>query len=217
MIHIVIAEDKGRLAAALRADVELCADFTVTAIYPDGNALLVGLPTLAHSPEVVLMDVEMPGTDGIAATARVKESFPQIRVIMTTVFEDPDVLIRAVRAGADGYLLKGSSPEELERAVREALAGGAPMTPVMARKSLQLLRRSAPHPPRSVPDGDTLTPRECEVLEQLAAGLTYRATAGNLYLSEATVRKHVENIYRKLRVNNKVAAIQRGRGAGWID
>ena len=217
MIELVIAEDKGRMAAALRADLEICPDFRVSAHYPDGQAVVDALIAGEQRPDVVLMDIEMPRLDGIGATARLKERFPQLRILITTVFEDADYLFEAIRAGADGYLLKGSAPADLHRAVREVLDGGAPLSPVMARKSLQLLRRPDTQVRARLPENvEPLSPRETEVLEQLAAGLKYREAAENLFVSEATVRKHVENIYRKLRVNNKVGAIRRGRGAGFI-
>ena len=213
-LHLVIVEDKARLAATLRADLELADDFLVSAVYADGQAALEGIPDLKHPPDLVLMDVEMPRLDGIGATARLKELYPQLYILMMTVFEDEETLFSAIRAGADGYLLKGTAADEIHRAVREAVAGGAPLAPAMARKSLRLLRRSAPSavPPGSHP----LSEREVEVLQQLAAGRTYREASNNLYISEATVRKHVENIYRKLRVGNKVSAIARGRQSGII-
>ena len=217
MIDLVIVEDNGRMAAALAADLNLCPDFRLLATFPDGRAAVDGILAMERPPEVVLMDVEMPRMNGIESTAALKARFPQLRIIMTTIFEEADVLFSAIRSGADGYLLKGSDPAELERSIREVMDGGAPLSPIMARKSLQLLRNRAAGPEKTAPaSGEVLTPREREVLEQLAAGLKYREVAANLFLSEATVRKHVENIYRKLRVNNKVGAVSEGRRAGYI-
>ena len=215
-MHLVLAEDKPRLAAALAADLALFPQHRLTAIYSDGEALLAGVPTLPNLPDLVLMDIEMPRLDGIAATAELKRRYPQMHVLMLTVFEDEDALFRALRAGADGYLLKGLPPEELAAALEETQRGGVPLSPPMARKALRLIR-AAPAPGAATQDRPTLSEREIEVLEQLAAGLTYKAIASNLFLSVGTVRKHVEHVYRKLRVNNKVSAVARGRDLGLVD
>ena len=225
MIHVVFAEDKPRLARALQDDLALYPDLQLTGTYADGRALVDGLAELPNLPDVIMMDVEMPRLDGIQATAEVKARHPQIRVLMLTIFEDDDVLFDAIRAGADGYLLKGLPPEDLHRALLEVLDGGAPMSPAMARKTLRWVRQSPvkkegarPRVPGRKqeskgedPNHATLTERELEVLEQLSAGLKYREIAENLVLSEGTIRKHVERIYRKLRVNNKTSAVARGR------
>ena len=211
-VHIAIAEDKPRLAQALAADLRLFADLELSGSFPDGRALVVGLAALPHLPDLILMDIEMPHLDGIEATALIKQRHPQVRVVMLTVFEDEDNLFRAIRAGADGYLLKGTSPVDLHAAIHEAVADGAPMSPLIARKALRLLRGGAPKPAAPT----DLSDREIEVLEQLAAGLPYKGIAANLHLSTGTVRKHVEHVYRKLRVNNKVSAVARGRDLGLV-
>lgn len=216
MTYLVIAEDKARLARALASDLQCYPDQFVMECYPNGKDLLAGLPGLTHLPDIVLMDVEMPVLDGIEATRQLKSRYPQVRVVMTTVFEEEEVLFAAIRAGADGYLLKGGTPEEYRRAIAEVMHGGAPMTPCIARKSLRLLRSGSAPADSGKGESNPLSPRETEVLEQLSAGLKYREVGENLHLSEGTVRKHVENIYRKLRVTNKVAAVRRGRQAGWF-
>ena len=211
-VHIAIAEDKPRLAHALAADLSLFSDLELAGSFPDGRALVVGLAALPQLPDLVLMDIEMPHLDGIEATELLKHRHPQLRVIMLTVFEDEDNLFRAIQAGADGYLLKGTSPEDLHAAIHEAVTDGAPMSPLIARKALRLLRSGAPQPKETT----DLSDREIEVLEQLAAGLPYKGIAANLHLSTGTVRKHVEHVYRKLRVNNKVSAVARGRDLGLV-
>ena len=212
-VHVAIAEDKPRLAQALAADLGLFADLSVSGSFPDGRALVAGLAALPRFPDLILMDIEMPQLDGIAATEIIKERHPQVRILMLTVFEDEDNLFRAIQAGADGYLLKGIPPDDLHRAIQEAMTDGAPMSPLMARKALKLLRSGAPKPAVAT----TLSAREIEVLEQLAAGLPYKGIAANLHLSTGTIRKHVENVYRKLRVNNKVSAVAKGRDLGLVE
>jgi len=132
---------------------------------------------------------------------------------MATVFEDENHIFDAILAGADGYLLKDETPENLHRCLQEALEGGAPMSPAIARKSLQMLRRAAPVP--AAPDHN-LTPREVEILEQLSRGLSYQQVADNLFVSPGTVRTHIEHVYRKLQVNNKTSAVEQARRKGII-
>ena len=212
-IRLVLAEDKPRLARALAADLALFDDLYLVATFSHGRALLAGIDRLAPPPALVLMDVEMPQLDGIAATAQLRERYPDLPILMLTVFEDEERLFAAVQAGADGYLLKGLSPEALHRAIHEAVAGGAPMSPLIARTALRLLRTGRPRPVV----GAALSEREIEVLRLLAAGLPYKAIAAELFLSQGTIRKHIEHIYRKLRVNNKVSAVSKGRDLGLLE
>lgn len=218
MIHVVIAEDKARMAEALKADVELRLDLRVAAMYGNGQALLDGLASLKNLPDVALLDIDMPELDGVATAALLKEKHPQIVVLMVTIFEGDDKLFDAIRAGADGYLLKGTAPAELHRYIDEALDGGAPMSPTMASKALRLLR-DAPTgtvAKNNLSKGEELTFRELGVLEQLASGITYQQAADNLNISLGTVRKHVEHLYRKLRVDNRTLAVKRGRERGLL-
>jgi DNA-binding NarL/FixJ family response regulator len=159
----------------------------------------------------------MPVLDGVATVAEIKTHWPQVLVLMYTVFDDDDKLFQAIRAGADGYLLKGTPVGDLHRYIEEALAGGAPMSPIIARKSLRLLRnRDTAKTANNIAAVEQLTDREIEVLTHLASGLTYQRIADNLFISLGTVRKHVEHIYRKLRVDNRTRAVQRGKEEGWL-
>lgn len=214
LIHVHLAEDVPRLATLLKSKLAQDEAFHVTGHALDGEQLLSQLALLPSLPHVVLMDIKMPRLDGIATTSRLKARHPQVKIIMTTVFDDDDHIFRAILAGADGYLLKDAEPEQLHRSIREALTGGAPMSPSVARRALLLLRQ-APAP--TLPTNNTdLSTREQEILEHLSLGLRYREIAANLHLSEGTIRKHIENIYRKLQVHNKIAAIDKGRDLGII-
>jgi DNA-binding NarL/FixJ family response regulator len=173
------------------------------------------------TPEVVLMDIDMPGTNGIEATAIVKEVSPSSQVVMLTVSEEEDRIFQALRNGATGYLLKKSGPDELVDSVRLVHKGGSPMSPAIARKVLQFFHLnniSAPsHAAASVANvtmeeddnslSTGLTPREQEILEALVDGLSYKMIAARYFISTDTVKNHIQGIYRKLHVNSKGEAI----------
>jgi DNA-binding NarL/FixJ family response regulator len=157
------------------------------------------------------MDIEMPKMNGIEATFQVKQRFPHIKIIMLTVFDNDENIFRAIKAGADGYLLKETNPEELYRAITETMNGGASMTPSIALKTLRMFREPVDFS-RTTETGEIkLTTRETEVLEQLSTGLKYEQIAANLIISTGTVRKHIENIYAKLQVCNKLEAIRKAK------
>ncbi|WP_367388099.1 response regulator [Lewinella sp. LCG006] len=217
LIHVHLAEDIPRLATLLKSKLAQDETFYVTGHALDGEQLLTQLASLPSLPHVVLMDIKMPRLDGIATTSRLKARHPQVKIIMTTVFDDDDHIFKAILAGADGYLLKDAEPEQLHRSIREALTGGAPMSPSVARRALLLLRQApTPLTPTTTTTTTDLSLREQEILEHLSLGLRYREIAANLHLSEGTIRKHIENIYRKLQVHNKIAAIDKGRDLGII-
>lgn len=157
------------------------------------------------------MDIEMPKMNGIEATEIVKNKFPQIKIIMLTVFDNDENIFKSIKAGADGYFLKEVNPQELYNGIQETLTGGAAMTPSIALKTLKLLREPIVFDDSITKEEISLTTREVEVLEQLSKGLKYNAIAENLFLSPGTIRKHVENIYTKLQVHNKLEAIQKAK------
>ena len=161
-----------------------------------------------HYPnlDLVLMDIQMPVMDGIEATRILKERHPQVKVIMSTVFDDDENLFKAIMSGASGYLLKDEPPEMIHRSILMAMEGGAPMSAGIASKVLNLLRNQPSFEEEQEEFG--LTPRELEILEHLSKGLSYDQIAGNLFISSGTVRKHIENIYKKLQVHNKVEALR---------
>ena len=206
-VSIVIAEDNPKVARALKEKVELDLRFKVKYSCLNGQELLESLQT-DHLVDLVLMDINMPVMDGIAATEELKKLYPQIKVVMSTIFDEEDFLLRAILAGANGYLLKDEKPRRIHEAVDEVLAGGAPMSSAIANKALALIRFGvSAERPEEVVDYK-LTKRELQILEQISTGLAYQDIAENLNISPSTVRKHIENIYQKLQVHSKVEAVQ---------
>ena len=211
LIHL--AEDLPRIARMLKDNLALSPDFKCSGHARDGAELLEQLREAPNLPHLVLMDIKMPRLNGIQATTELKRMHPQLKIIMTTVFDDDQYIFDAILAGADGYLLKDAPPEELHRAIREVMDGGAPLSPSIARKALAIMRRIPLESRVKTADHD-LSDREIEILEQLSKGLRYRQVAENLYISEGTVRKHIENIYRKLQVHNKLSAVDKAKDLG---
>ena len=213
MITLAIAEDNGFLIAAIREKLDFAEDLRIAWTARDGRAFAERLQEDANI-DLVLMDIEMPHVNGIEATRALKAKHPQIKVVMLTAFDDDELIFQAIRAGADGYLLKETKAGELIAGIRATLEGGAAMTPSIAMKTLRLLRDPLPEEAAATPaerEEVELSQREIEVLEQLAQGLTYQAVAANLFISPHTVRKHVERLYGKLQVHNKMAAVAEGR------
>jgi len=161
--------------------------------------------------DLILMDIEMPVMNGIEATEIVKQKYPHIKIIMLTVFDNDENIFNAIKAGADGYLLKEINAKDLHDGIVETLNGGAAMNPSIAMKTLKLLRNPMSIENAQDKEDIQLTSRETDVLEQLSKGLNYSKIAENLILSTGTVRKHIENIYRKLQVHNKLEAVQKAK------
>ena len=210
MIKLAIVDDNTFLQKAIQDKLDFFDDIDLKFKANNGEDLLDKLDK-NHNLDIILMDIEMPKMNGIEATQAVKNKYPQIKIIMLTVFDNDENIFKSIKAGADGYLLKEVNPEELHNAIIETLKGGAIMTPSIALKTLKLFRN--PEVFEDIPNKEeyNLTTREIEVLEQLSKGLKYNAIAENLFLSAGTIRKHVENIYAKLQVHNKLEAIQKAK------
>ncbi len=191
--RIVIFEDNDRLRESLAVLLQHSDDYTVVGHFNNcNNAKEI---TLMHLPDVILMDIDMPGKSGIEGVALVKEANPETAVIIYTVFEDNDKLFQCLCAGANGYLLKKTPPQKLFDAIQEVMMGGAPMSPQIARKVLGSFHI------RSNKISYDLTPRETEVLQHLIKGYGTKLIASELFISFDTVRSHLKNIYQKLHVN----------------
>lgn len=209
-LKVAIVDDNSFLIHAIKEKLSFFDDISVRATALDGSELLSRLDE-NHNLDVILMDIEMPVLNGIETTQIVKQKYPQIKIIMLTAFDNDENIFNAIKAGADGYLLKEINPEDLYNGIKETLNGGAAMNPSIALKTLKLLRN--PIDIKHLKDQEelSLSKREVEVLEQLSKGLSYTAIAKNLFLSPSTVRKHIENIYKKLQVHSKIEAVQKAK------
>ncbi len=219
-IRIALAEDQAvnrqsfsRKAAEMRG----CELMFVAKNGHDCLEQLKGLPQ-SRKPDVVFMDIEMPGMDGIEATGLSRSLYPSTHILMLTVFDDDEKIFAAIQAGAEGYLLKHESAEILEDAALSVMEfGGAPMSPAIARKALTLLRRSQPAgkpAPAQLPHG--VSERELEVLQHMVSGLDAKSIATEMGLSVFTVRKHIANVYEKLHVGSKAQVISLAHKEGWF-
>ncbi len=215
MLKIVIVDDNIFLQNAILEKIGFFPENKVKFTALNGEDLLEKLE-LDHNVDVILMDIEMPKMNGIDATFEVKKRYPQIKIVMLTVFDNDENIFNAIKAGADGYLLKEVNPKDLMNAILETISGGAAMTPSIAMKTLRLLRNPPKFEEKREELDVKLSQREIEVLEQVSKGLKYTAIAENLFISQGTVKKHIENIYTKLKVHNKLEAVQKAKDNNMI-
>lgn len=205
--NIAIVEDNNFLIKSVKEKLAFNNDIAISFVANDGVQCLKKLEEDKRT-DLILMDIEMPNLNGIETTSLVKKKYPQIKIIMLTVFDDDENIFEAIQAGADGYLLKDTSPQELFNAIVQTFEGGAVMTPSIAMRTLNLLRSPLLPKTDDIEESVELSKREVEVLEQLSTGLPYTAIAENLYVSPSTVRRHIENIYKKLQVHSKIEAVE---------
>ncbi len=201
-IRVTIFEDNRHLRESLYYLISGTEGFCCADAFADCNDLVYQLKK--SMPDVVLMDIEMPGMNGIEAVKIVKKQFPAIQILMQTVFHDDNNIFNAVCAGASGYILKTTSPEGYMEAIRDVFNGGSPMTGSVARRVLELFQQNV------TPRGNTdyqLTPKEKEILQQLIKGKSYKMIADAVGSSYETVRTHMKNIYAKLHVNSNTEAV----------
>ena len=200
-IRVSVVEDDDALRENLVHFLRLAPDIECVSEHGSAEAALREIPAL--KPDVVLMDINLPGMNGIDCVRRLKARLPQMQVLMVTVYDDGDRVFKALLAGASGYLLKASIASEIVPAVREVMQGGSPLDSYIARKVVQFFQQRPPTPR----DDAGLTPREGEVLELLAKGLTYKEIATRLSISVDTVRRHCHNIYGKMHVFSRTEAV----------
>lgn len=205
-IKIAIAEDNSFLLKAILEKLSFFKDLEVKFIGNNGIEFLEKLKQDSNI-NLILMDIEMPKMNGIETVAEITKKYPQIKIIMITVFDNDENIFKAIKAGAHGYLLKEVDAKSLHQGILDTLEGGAAMTPSVAMKALKLLR----NPPNFEEPIEeiNLTAREIEILEQTSKGHNYNQIGINLFISPKTVRKHIENIYGKLKVHSKLEAVNK--------
>lgn len=209
-IRIAIADDNSFLITTVKEKLSFFEDLEYKFSGLNGSELLTKLEA-NHNIDLILMDIEMPVLNGIETTEIIKKKYPQIKIIMLTAFDNDENIFNAIKAGADGYLLKEINAKDLHDGILETLNGGAAMNPSIAMKTLKLLRNPIEIENKKDQEDIALTSREIDVLEHLSKGLSYQSIAENLFVSHGTVRKHIENIYRKLQVHNKLEAVQKAK------
>jgi DNA-binding NarL/FixJ family response regulator len=207
-IRVGIVEDNESFRDGVGYMIESSAGFELVGKYESLELALGLMP----EPDVILMDIQLPGKSGIEGLADMKAKFPKAQIVMMTVFDDDDHIGRAIIAGASGYILKRTPPDRLLQAVRDAAEGGMPMSPAVARKISNLYIQFAPD---DAPDIQ-FTPREKEVLSLLVDGLNFTMIAEKLFISFETVRNHSRKIYEKLHVHSKSAAVAKALKHGLI-
>jgi DNA-binding NarL/FixJ family response regulator len=203
MIRIVIVEDNSALRSSLESLFNRTEGMRTVASLT--NLLNVVSEVGAAQPDIILMDIGLPNISGIEGVRTVKTHFPEVQVLMFTVFDDDEKIFDAIRAGASGYLLKKTPPVEIVEAVRELYRGGAPMTSSIARRVIHSFQGA----PSTVVEDYRLTVRENEILYSLVDGLSYKRIADKYCVSISTIRTHICNIYHKLHVNSKAEAVAR--------
>ena len=201
-IRVCIFEDNTQLRESLFNLVDASDGFVCVGEF--ANCEDVTSKVSSVKPDVILMDIELPGISGIDAVRTVKEKFPQIKILMETIFEDDEKIFQSICNGAEGYILKNTPPEEMLDAIKEIHEGGAPMTPAIALKVMRMFKQNL-----SVDKDDSfnLSSREKEILKCLVEGMSYKMIADNCFISVDTVHGHIKNIYKKLQVHSKSEAV----------
>jgi len=209
-IRVALVEDQGLLRSELVQLLTLDPQISVVAVAADGREAIEQLP--ASSAEVVLMDIGLPGIDGVECVRQLKPLMPKTEFMMVTVFEDHDKVMASLMAGATGYLVKSASWDRLKESIVDLHRGGSPMSSSIARRVLTNLFR--PQPGLPSPPNARLTLREEEVLKSLGKGRRYKEIADELAISPHTVRAHIHSIYEKLHVRSKAEAVNHYRNRG---
>jgi DNA-binding NarL/FixJ family response regulator len=203
LIRVAIFEDNKHLRETFVFLLNASDGFACAGAYADCSTML---DDLAENPcDVVLMDIEMPGMNGIEATRLLKEKFPNIRILIQTVFFEDDYIFNAICAGASGYILKSTTPDGYLQAIRDVQFGGSPITPGIAARVIELFKKYVP-PPVSAKNYN-LTPQEKRVLQLLVQGKSYKMIAAELSVAHDTIKSHVGNIYHKLHVHSGTEAV----------
>ena len=200
-IKVALVEDDEGIRTSLSALVRRAPALRLAGDYPDAETALKEIPR--RPPDVVLMDINLPGINGVECVRQLKSAMPAVQFLMLTVYEDSDSLFNSLKAGASGYLLKRTASARLLEAIRDVYAGGSPMTPQLARRVVQFFSR----PTEGGPQVSRLSPGEREFLDQLAKGYAYKEIADRMTISIDTVRSYVRTVYEKLHVHSRTEAV----------
>lgn len=200
-IKVAIVDDDEGIRTSLSALIRRSSALRLTGDYPDAETAVKEIPQ--HAPDVVLMDINLPGMNGVECVRQLKTALPAVQFLMLTVYEDSDSLFNSLKAGASGYLLKRTASARLLEAIREVHSGGSPMTPQLARRVVQFFSR----PGEGEQPLANLTPGEKDFLDQLANGYLYKEIAHRMNISIDTVRSYVRTVYEKLHVHSRTEAV----------
>lgn len=207
-ITIVIVEDLDEVRDGLKNFLALSTEFRILDTFKTAEEAVYDIPRL--KPDIVIMDISLPGMNGIECIRQVKDRSPSTQFMMFTVYENDEKVFEALKAGASGYLLKNTGLLHMSEALKELYIGGSPMSANIARKLVSVFRDNA----KDVDELETLSNRENEILKLLAKGLLYKEIADQLSISTNTVRQHIHKIYEKLHVQNRTEAINKALGKG---
>ena len=200
-IKVAIVDDDEGIRTSLAALIRRAPTLKLAGDYPDAETALKEIPR--HPPDVVLMDINLPGIKGVECVRQLKRTLPEVQFLMLTVYEDSDSLFNSLKAGASGYLLKRTASARLLEAIRDVHGGGSPMTPQLARRVVQFFSK----PAEGELSVSRLTPGEREFLDQLANGYAYKEIADRMKISIDTVRSYVRTVYEKLHVHSRTEAV----------
>jgi DNA-binding NarL/FixJ family response regulator len=202
MIKVAIVEDNFYHRLAMVKLFQNADGFLLNGAYSSAEEALPGL--LMHQPDITIIDIQLPVMSGISLIQKLRFDLPRTQFLICTLYQDNDIIFEAMRAGASGYILKDFNTEEIRNAVKELYAGGVPLSPAVARKIINFFRQV-----KSDIDSYGLSERELEVLMSMSKGLLYKEIADTLFISRNTVKNHLKSIYKKLRVQNKIEAINK--------
>lgn len=205
IIELIIVEDDKDVREGLKYLLSLDSQIRVINVYRNAEKMIDDLEII-RIPNIILMDIGLPKMDGIEATGIIKKQYPKISILMLTIFEEEDKILRAIRAGADGYILKNTKGIDLVEQIKSLYSGGSPISPIVARKILHKVQREEKEVVRKEYN---LTRREKEILTGIIKGYTYREVAEEYCIASSTVKKHVLHIYRKLNVRSKVEFVKK--------
>ncbi|MCA0428506.1 MAG: response regulator transcription factor [Bacteroidetes bacterium] len=210
-IKVCLFDDSRAITDSFEVLLASDPEFSLAGVFPDASNAIQRVKDCQAN--LIIMDIDMPGTNGIEGVKALRTAFPELVIIMFTVFEDDDKIFRSICAGANGYLLKKTEPAKILQALHEARNGGAPMSPGIARRVLSMFSENLSKKPSESYD---LTQRETEILRSLTRGLSYKMIAAECGISFETVRSHIKNIYSKLHVASMTEAVAKALNEGLV-